>query len=102
MNRAPQIDVEITKTGPGFPRSGETTSQPVSVGQGHIWLRCGNEVCSNRDLSIDINPIIEGMLAAGETQGELREFCKGFQPSQRGLHAHTCGTTYHLKITIQP
>ena len=102
MNRSPQIDVEITKTGPGFPWTGETTSQPVYMGQEYIRLRCGNQVCSNRGRSVYIKPTIKGMLAAGETQRELIEHCNGFQPTQRGSHAHTCGTSYRLKITIQP
>ena len=98
----PQIVVEITKTGPGVSQAGETTRQSVSVGQGNIRLRCSNGVCNRRGLSIDISSTIESMIDAGEIQKEWTECCSGVQRPLRGLHAHSCGTTYHIKITIQP
>ena len=97
----PQIDVEITKTGPGTPRSGVTINPSVSVRQGQIRLNCGNRACNRKNFSIDISPTIESMIAANETERKLVEECSGVQPSQRGLHAHSCGTQYLFKITIQ-
>ena len=103
MNRSPQIDVEITKTGPGFPQSGKTTRRTVSLGQGDIRLACRNKECNSRIFPIDISHTIESMIAAGETQKERTEHCRGSEPSRvPGSSARPCGTIYHLKITIQP
>lgn len=97
----PQIDIEITKTGPGTPRSGITTNPSVSVGQGEIRLNYGNRACNRKNFDIDISPTIESMIVAGETERGLMRECSGVQPSRPGLHPHSCGTQYLFKITIQ-